>query len=82
MTIKEHIQLMQAEYRNLTEKEIEIHRRKRELDREINNELDKLAIERAVEPQQEENIVTTIPKSKKDEEAQEFIKQLSRRWKK
>ncbi len=44
MTIEEHIKLMQAEYRNLTAEEIEIHRRKRELDREINNELDKLQL--------------------------------------
>ena len=82
MDKRTYLKHLEEEYRMLTRKEIEIANRKATLHEQIESIKDELALERAAEPQQEETIVTTIPKTKQDEEAQEFIKQLSKRWNK
>ena len=82
MDKRTYLEHLEAEYRSLTSREIEIASRKATLHEQMEKIRDELALERAAEPQQEETVVTTIPKNKQDEKTQEFIKQLAKRWKK
>ena len=44
MTIKENLILLEEEYRRLTAQEIEIAKRKRDLEKQINNIKDRIAL--------------------------------------